>query len=871
MSSIAISTTETVPLPERRIGIKLKLFAAFALIVAVPSAGGLISWISSQTVRDRVDAVAGTQIPALVGALTLSAEAARVSALGPQIDASRDTAQLAALNREVSERSRRLGTLVRGVPATDDRTVADLKRGIDLVQSNLAALSDAVASRLTLESRRLTRLAELRTAHDGLIGALEPAMTKTREDLTTAVSAAATEGAHSAERIAGQISGRVVPLFRLRGAVAQLVRGLIQGATTDDRSKIMTFSTDYDSASSEVKSAMRSLLKVDGIAPVKAQIDVLLAAGGGDVNVYDLRLQQTDPDASEEAKAKAGARINDMLTDIATADTRLQEAMQALILNARTEAVESGKRLTARMGDLSEKTLPETLENNRRASGMLAEANLLVGLLSWAGSAESVDALARMSSEARSVADRFRSLTASLPAGFDPAISATAGRLLELGLGADGILELRQAELGLSATTAGLIDRNRTATEGLSGAVEHLVTATLASTRESAEATAATLDVASRTLIGALAISLALAAAIAWFYVGHRVVGRIEILARTMRRVAGGDLEVEVPRGGADEVSQMAEALDVFIDTARAADTARQRLDDERERAEQMRRTSLADVARSFEQRVLSSVDRVATIATDLHDRSKSLSDIAAEGARETSLVREAANVTSTGVQAVAGAAEAISGAIREVSDRMSDSARLARDTAAGADRVDRSVGVLSEAITQIGSIAEVIGGIASQTNLLALNATIEAARAGRHGDGFAVVAGEVRLLATGTADATGEISRQLGATTEASRETAAVIAEVLDGIRRIEGIAGAIAATIGEQSDALTGIVVNARQAAAGTEEAARHLESLSGGAVTLGTEADGVLGASSQMTAEADRLRRSIADFLADIRAQT
>ncbi|MFQ1931599.1 methyl-accepting chemotaxis protein [Aeromonas veronii] len=112
---------------------------------------------------------------------------------------------------------------------------------------------------------------------------------------------------------------------------------------------------------------------------------------------------------------------------------------------------------------------------------------------------------------------------------------------------------------------------------------------------------------------------------------------------------------------------------------------------------------------------------------------------------------------------------------------RMSDTMQ---QIAAMIGQANEAMGLLEHQSEQVGQITEVIATIAEQTNLLALNAAIEAARAGEQGRGFAVVADEVRQLATRTHQSTAEISQTIAAISQQTRQT---VSTVSSGTRLVE------------------------------------------------------------------------------------
>ncbi|MEZ9234319.1 methyl-accepting chemotaxis protein [Shewanella sp. 10N.286.52.A9] len=207
-----------------------------------------------------------------------------------------------------------------------------------------------------------------------------------------------------------------------------------------------------------------------------------------------------------------------------------------------------------------------------------------------------------------------------------------------------------------------------------------------------------------------------------------------------------GDLTLRLAEDGQDELNQIAHNFNIFTDKIQnLVSSVAGNVTQSQALAQQL--ASISSDANQVSSNVQMETENVATAINEM-------SMTAAEVASNAQAAAQSANIADTEADNTAMIVDKAMSKIGDLSSELQQTESVAKG--------------LKVSSSQIGQILDVIVGIAEQTNLLALNAAIEAARAGEAGRGFAVVADEVRTLASRTQDSTREINGIIDAIREA-------------------------------------------------------------------------------------------------------
>jgi methyl-accepting chemotaxis protein len=319
--------------------------------------------------------------------------------------------------------------------------------------------------------------------------------------------------------------------------------------------------------------------------------------------------------------------------------------------------------------------------------------------------------------------------------------------------------------------------------------------------------------------------------------------GPIEQVATTLKDIAQGegDLTRRLAEGGKNELGDLAQAFNAFVDrihqmVKQIAGASTQVAT----AAEQLSATT--EETQGQVRRQHSETDQVATAMNEMTATVQEVARNASDAAHAAASTHEEAEAGRSVVRLTVESIEGLAGEV---------------------ERAAQVINSLSEDSESIGRVLEVIRGVAEQTNLLALNAAIEAARAGEQGRGFAVVADEVRTLATRTQDSTKEIQEMI----ERLQGNAASAVQVMKESRGRAQQSVSHAGKAGTSLEAITGSIGNINdmntQIASAAEEQSSVSEEINRNISNIAQSVDQTASGAGQIAGASDELARLAAEL--------
>ncbi|MGY5956948.1 methyl-accepting chemotaxis protein [Kosakonia sp. BK9b] len=291
-----------------------------------------------------------------------------------------------------------------------------------------------------------------------------------------------------------------------------------------------------------------------------------------------------------------------------------------------------------------------------------------------------------------------------------------------------------------------------------------------------------------------------------WLYMTHYLVTPINTVKKSIEEVTSGNLSITIPEFGNNCAGRLIPGIN-----------------------------SLANSIAHLVKEIRSSSDSALELSAQLAARSADLSVKTEQ--QSAALVQ-----TASSMEQMASSTKNNADNTRLASTRAKDASSCAMKGGNLMGQVAKNMQSITDCADQMTEIISIIDGIAFQTNILALNAAVEAARAGDHGKGFSVVAGEVRTLAHRSAEAAKNIKTLIAVTTSNVTQGATVVGEaeqnmhdIVSGATVVSKLMDEIAVTTLEQEKGISQITLALAELEQVTQSNVTMVDELAGSSDTL------------------------------------
>ncbi|MBO6563077.1 MAG: HAMP domain-containing protein, partial [Nisaea sp.] len=564
-------------------GVGGKLYMALTGVTLVTLVAIGISIAAFTGLQETLDQFTGRSIPAIKNSMALANASANIAATAPALVSAQTDEERAEIEEGmqvgIGELRQRLETLT-ALPETERNKLSAL---VTDIEGALADLQTTIARREELRAALGTKTAEIRQAHGLFVAEAIPVIQLANETLTYRGEDTISSSVRSVEEL-------------LEGEVQQLQAGLKAAAAGNEILSIIALTTtagseemidmlkdEFDQSSNKVYDAVNNLAETENSIALRDVALGLSLFGLGDKSVFELRKQELAKDSLPIGqRLQLDIKRAALKTEVADLSSKFKNSIDPVVSEASYKLIAGGEKLVDNVKSSITTLVNEDAGNIKTALELVAQANLVAGLLNAAAGAPDTESIKQTGYQFLAATDAMNNaLREFRERGIDEITAEKAELLNTFGNGDESVFELRRTLLETEAEAVAALTRSRESVAAMTSDVNALVAAAETEATESENSAKDTIVQSQQLLFAMGGISALAGVLIGWLLVSRQVVSRVNGLQQTMAEIADGNLEAEVNTSGSDEISAMARTVEVFRDNGREVE----RLREEQQRA----------------------------------------------------------------------------------------------------------------------------------------------------------------------------------------------------------------------------------------------------------------------------------------------